>query len=117
MDTVDNELGRLIRTLSEKCSACHSPMQLRARKIDILVRGVEESDEEEYKVCSVCGEEVEIRYRDIKKRKKVFDKTAIVSDAVEKKEGRNEYKQRSPTSKDNGRTRWKSDRKVSGRNT
>lgn len=102
---MDSELGRLIRTLKEKCPVCTHPMQLRARKIISLLRGVETIEEEEYKCCSVCDFESEIR--DHKKRKQVFDKTAFVKEPVEEKKGRYDknakHPKRETTFKNNGR--------------
>jgi hypothetical protein len=113
MNAKNKNLGRLIRTLPDKCPLCHSSMQLRARKIIVLVRGVEEDDEEEYKVCSVCDNELEIRQKDRKKRKRVFDKTAYVPEVIDKKEGRGGYKKRDSTSKSNGGKSDRSPRKNS----
>ncbi len=82
-------LGRLIRTLkNEKCSNCGNVMQLRGRKDIRIERGVEIHIENEYKFCPSCGEEIEIRHRDIKKRLDYVDKTAWVK-PVEEKRGEN----------------------------
>lgn len=78
-------LGRLVKTLSEKCPECNHPLQLRARKITSLSRGVEMESEEEYKVCSVCEYEQEIPLRDRKKRIQHIDKTAYVKEPETKR--------------------------------
>lgn len=101
--------GRLIRTLNEKCSDCTHPLQLRGRKIKTLVRGEEVFEEEEYKVCSNCKEEIEIPLRDRKKRVTRFDKTNVKEPIEEKKSRRfsqnaSSFK-RSATSKNNGKSR------------
>lgn len=82
---MNSDLGRLIRTLKERCSECNHPMQLRARKVNSLVRGIENTEEEEYKVCSYCFVEVEIPLRDRKKRIEHFDKVRYVKEPIEEK--------------------------------
>ena len=111
----ENNLGRLIRTLPEKCPLCHSPMQLRSRKIKVLVRGIEEQEEDEYKICSVCDNEVEIRQKDQKKRKRVIDKTAFIPEVIDsKKEGRKDgYKKSERPTKNYGGESGKGNRKIS----
>jgi hypothetical protein len=68
------ELGRLKRTLSSKCPDCGKPLQLRAREEKQLLRGEEISSEVDYTYCPNCEFEGEFESR---KRKLVFDKTAI----------------------------------------
>jgi DNA-directed RNA polymerase subunit M/transcription elongation factor TFIIS len=75
VDYTQNNLGRLKRTLSEKCPSCSKPMQLRVRQIENLQRGEIITEEDEYKKCSVCDYEEEIK--NPKKRKVVFDKTQL----------------------------------------
>lgn len=53
----DNDLGRLIRTLKERCPNCNSVLQLRARKKTQLVRGMETTTETNYICCVVCDYE------------------------------------------------------------
>ena len=72
---MSSDLGKLKRTLKEKCSNCNHPLQLRVRSLKSLLRGVEILKEEEYKYCSNCKTEIEIRNKDLKKRTEHFDKT------------------------------------------
>ena len=80
-----NLVGRLIKTLSEKCPECSHSLQLRGRKILSLSRGIELESEEEYKICSVCDYEQEIPLRDRKKRVEHIDKTAYVKEPENKR--------------------------------
>jgi hypothetical protein len=113
-DYTQNDLGRLKRTLSEKCSCCNHALQLRTRKMDSLLRGETIQEEEDYKYCPNCYEEIEIR--DQKKRKATdgFDKTRLKPEDMVVKDDRkgtrrdnnnDRYPKRSPnaegTRKDN----------------
>jgi hypothetical protein len=49
----NKNLGRLKRTLKEKCTDCHVPMQLRVR--------IERGMNIEYKFCRICGNEVLVK--------------------------------------------------------
>jgi hypothetical protein len=100
-------LGRLKRTLSEKCPCCGKALQLRVRQTDNLLRGETIIEEEEYKQCSVCDYEEEIK--NPKKRKMVFDKTRlkkedlIVEDGRRSRRGNNNgYPQRTRTDSNHG---------------
>ena len=104
---MQNDLGRLIRTLKDRCSNCSHPLQLRGRQVPVLVRGEQMFEEEEYKVCSFCGEEIEIPLRDRKKRVEHFDKTKIVKEPVEEKRRYNKNAssdKRNSTSKPDAKT-------------
>ena len=107
-DYTQENIGRLKRTLSEKCPVCGKPLQLRVREIESLLRGETVIDEETYKKCSVCDFTEEIKNQ--KKRKRVFDKTKmvkedlVVDDRKDRKGGNNDrYKQRERSSS-NSRT-------------
>lgn len=104
------ELGRLIRSLKEKCKCGHS-LQLRARKISIIVRGEQQFEEQQYKVCGYCGEEIEIPTREIKKRVERFDKTKLVKEPVDDKKRR--YDKNASSPKRNGTK--STDAKIGGR--
>jgi len=106
---MEENLGRLIRTLNEKCSECAHPMQLRGRKIIQIVRGLEEETEEEYKICSFCSLEVEIPLRDRKKRVERPDKTRYVKEVIEEKR---RYPKNAP---DNKRVRTPKNNGTSGK--
>lgn len=101
---MDSDLGRLRKTLNEKCEFCNSPMQLRVRTKTEPVRGVDTEFEEEYKICSKCGEEVEIRFRDNKKRVTRFDKTAYVKPIEEKRGDNRGYNKSTRPREDNATT-------------
>ena len=106
------ELGRLIHSLKEKCECGHT-LQLRARKVSKLVRGEQQFEEEEYKVCGHCGMELEIPLRDRKKRVEHFDKTKLVKEPVEEKRPRRYPNNASTNPKRTGIK--SSDAKTSGR--
>ncbi len=112
---MDSDLGRLVRTLKDRCGECNFPMQLRARKIVSLVRGVENEAEEEYKVCSNCQLEVEIPLKERKKRVEHFDKTAYVKEPLEnnKRDNNARYKKPERPAKNDGSKSWGSPRKSS----
>jgi len=99
-------LGKLKKTLSEKCPECSHPLQLRSRKTISLSRGVELEIEEEYKVCSVCDYEREIPLRDRKKRVEHVDKTAYVKELETKRRYVKDAsdKKRSRFTKSNGKS-------------
>lgn len=95
------ELGRLIRSLKEKCECGHS-LQLRARKLSVVVRGEQQFEEEEYKICGFCHSEIEIPFREKKKRVEHFDKTKLVKEPVEEKRPRRYDKNASTNPKRTG---------------
>jgi len=94
----DQPLGRLIRTIKMECPECVSlVMQLRGRQIKEIVRGIEVDSEEEYHLCPACGVEVEILFRDKKKRVEHVDKTKYVPEKIDSKRDKNGYKKSNPT--------------------
>lgn len=105
------KLGRLIRTIKDRCPLCSSHLQLRGRKTSILFRGENIEQEEEYICCSSCEYESEIK--DHKKRKIVLDKTAYIEPVDEKRRYPNNASnnKRSGFAKDNGRISRGSDSK------
>jgi len=92
----DQPLGRLIRTIKMECPECVSlVMQLRGRQVKEIVRGLEVDSEKEYHLCPACGVEVEILFRDNKKRVEHIDKTAYVKPVEDKRGGRSAYTKKS----------------------
>ena len=63
-----DDLGRLIRTLHEKCPVCHSPLQMRAVTVKLLVKGQEITEEEIHCVCSLCSYEEDVEPKRRKSR-------------------------------------------------
>ena len=53
-----------------------------------MVRGEQQFEEDEYKVCGFCGLEIKIPLRDRKKRIEHFDKTKLVKEPVDDKKRR-----------------------------
>jgi hypothetical protein len=113
------ELGRLKRTLSSKCPDCGKPLQLRAREEKQLLRGEEISSEVEYSYCPNCEFEGEFESR---KRKLVFDKTAIKKEdlVIERSPRRrdgNGYQKRTGINGNNGETNKGGDARRNGGNS
>jgi predicted RNA-binding Zn-ribbon protein involved in translation (DUF1610 family) len=113
------ELGRLKRTLSSKCPDCGKSLQLRAREEKQLLRGEEISSEVDYTYCPNCEFEGEFESR---KRKLVFDKTAIKKEDIvierspRRRDG-NGYQNRARTNGNNGEAGNRSPVRRNGRNT
>ena len=106
---MEAELGRLIRSLKEKCECGHT-LQLRGRRIPIMVRGEEQFEEQEYKVCGFCGNEIEIPLRQIKKRIVHIDKTAYIKPVEEKRRYNASDKKRISTKSGDAKTSGRSSR-------
>ena len=70
----ENSLGRLLKTLKERCPLCNHVLQLRARTIPFVAGGVDMTDEEEYICCSNCEYE---RETEVRKRRERVDKTSL----------------------------------------
>jgi hypothetical protein len=73
-----NPLGRLKRSMKEKCPNCGHTLQLRVREEMQLVRGEEQVNEVEYIVCPIDNCEYEAEIKEPKKRVERFDKTKFV---------------------------------------
>jgi hypothetical protein len=73
-----NPLGRLKRSMKEKCPNCGHTLQLRVREEMQLVRGEEQINEVEYIVCPIDNCEYEAEIKEPKKRVERFDKTKFV---------------------------------------
>lgn len=99
---MEENLGRFIKGLKERCPSCSTPLQVRGVKKSYLLRGVEMFNEEEIIQCPNCGYEEKIKNQ--KKRKMVFDKTAFVKEPLKdnKKEGKSGYNKRSTVKNSHG---------------
>lgn len=102
---MDN-LGRLVRTLGEKCKFCGRPLQLRARKGYSMFMGEQILNEVEYIHCSNpdCDFEREVEQ---KKRKQKMDRGSVVELVPDRRD--NGYNQRNRSGKSNGDSGKRSD--------
>lgn len=67
---MSEEIGRLIRTTNESCNECsNTHLQLRARKVVLIVKGEEIEEESQYLFCSICENEIEYKDKKINKNK------------------------------------------------
>ena len=99
-----DDLGRLVRTLKDKCPLCHNPLQLRARTNSQLVRGVEVVTEKKYISCSVCDYEKSEAKQKGKKHPSVDKAVWMDLDEEVNKERKNaNNNKRFPVTKGNGR--------------
>lgn len=98
-------LGKLRKTLSEKCSECGCNLQIRVRENEVIEFGEVIFEEEVIKICSKCGTEYD--YEDKRQRRKK-DK---INRNIEEEDGRNaRNKKFSRTKNDYGENRYRSDR-------
>lgn len=97
-----SELGRLKRSLKQRCPDCNHVLQIRIRENVQMVRGEDILEETDYIVCSAeCGYESEIKEQ--KKRKERLDKTAYVKPVENDRRDKNaKYPKRDSTSKNYG---------------
>lgn len=65
----DQNLGRLVRTLGERCSECNTCLQVRSRDGEQLIDGETISLEEKYKYCPICEIEIDMNDDRSDKRK------------------------------------------------
>lgn len=88
------DVGKLKKTLNEKCPECGHALQLRTKEEIYLAAGVDRIKVVEYIKCSVCDYECESKNE--KKRKERFDKTEILIEPVteDKRGGNGKYKER-----------------------
>lgn len=88
-----SDIGRLIHTTKQVCSDCENGrLQVRARKVIVMVKGEETTEESQYLYCPVCENE-ETEYKDKKQDK---NKHREIKPVVEVKEVKNygRYKER-----------------------
>ena len=109
-----NDLGRLVRTLSEKCPRCERPLQIRARKIIYWFKNDPLDKEVEYIACSNPSCEYE-REMEQKKREHRPDKYSSVPAVIEWRGSGNRKSSRFGTS--DRATSKKGDRRGDRRNT
>ena len=66
---MEQELGRLKRTLKKKCIFCETHLQLRVRKENILIKGEVVESDYEYEYCTKCDVETEVESKISRKKK------------------------------------------------
>ena len=63
-------LGKLKKTLSEKCPECHKNLQLRVLPRQMIIDGEEIDAESEYKYCPNCETEMDVSDKKHNRHKK-----------------------------------------------
>lgn len=100
------EIGRLVRTTKELCGECGTAhLQLRARKVDALVKGEILSEEQLYLYCPTCENEQEYKDKKLNKKKHREIKEVIEVKEVRKERdygGRDKKRGYAPKSNDRG---------------
>ena len=112
----ENEIGRLIRTTSEKCPICKRPLQVRARKLTSMFKDEILTKEHQYLACSNPSCEYE-RDLEQKIREKHPDKYSEPIKAIEQRGGGNGYSKPSRFEQRDRRPSAKSNRRGDRRNS
>lgn len=95
----ERNIGRLRKTLSEKCPECGRPLQIRIISEPTIEDGEEILEDHEYKVCMFCEQFDEVE----PKRKKRNGRRSRFEDMEDDVRSNGKSKERNRTKKNDGR--------------